>query len=181
MSILRQIGGRTRPGQHSGTGTGTGAARGISVKCPKCQSTITFTAPQNDAPLRCDHCHYPMICRSDLLLIVEACKNIENQTQGANAVGMLRRLSEMIPEAGTALGKLPTTHANYNLSLLEDERWNALENAYAAGDDNARGTLDLMVKSSPTLYGSGFCSKCGAKKYFARQGKSSCPYCQSTD
>lgn len=157
-----------------------GAEKGIGVKCPKCQSSIVFASLQGDAPIRCENCYYPMICRSDLFLIIDACKHIDSPAQGKYAVSVLRQLSEMMPEAGTALGLLPTT-LPFALAMGDDERWNILEKAYAAGDDNAREGLELMIKSSPALYSTGFCSKCGAKKYFARRAKSSCPYCQSAD
>lgn len=157
-----------------------GSDKGITVRCPKCQSRIVFTTLQNDAPIRCGKCNYPMVCRSDLFLLVEACKKIDSSAQAKCAVDVLRRLSEVMPEAGTALGMLPTL-VSFPLAVKDAERWNMLENAYAAGDDNAREGLELMIKASPGIYSARYCSSCGAKKYFEKHGRSSCPYCHSTD
>lgn len=175
MSILRSIGSsgaikKPHPG----------IDKGLSVKCPKCQSTIAFKGLPPEGPIRCGKCNYPMICRSDLFLLIDACMKVEKAAQATCAVEVLRRLSEVMPEAGTALGLLPT-RLSFPVALSDAERWNTLGNAYAAGDDNAQEGLELLIKSNPDLYSARYCSSCGAKKYFVRHGKSSCPYCHSTD
>lgn len=154
----------------------------LTVPCPKCQSVIQFSDMRDDAPVCCEKCNYPMIRRSDLFQIIASCKKAKNIRQAATAVAILRRLAEFMPEAGTALGMLPA-QLSFPLPLDEHERWNLLENTYAAGNDNAREGLELMLKSIPMLYGISYCNRCGAKKYFERnsRGKNGCPYCRCTD
>ena len=173
MSVIRR-------GPQVSSLPGKGGSTGIPVKCPKCQETIEITEFKGNKPIRCPRCSYPMIRRTDLLLIAAACKKLKNANQTRSAVGILKRMSEYLPEAGEALGALAN---QYTLPISDIERWNWLNGAYAAGDENAREWLDRMCQSNPGSYRQSFCEKCGAPKYYARQqaGSSLCKYCQSAD
>ena len=155
---------------------------GLTVTCPKCRASIVFSGLHGDTPIRCGSCNYPLIRRSDMFSIIAACKTVKTASQASCAVSVLRRLAEFMPEAGTALGLLPS-QLTIPLPLSESERWNVLANAYAAGDDNAREGLNLMRQSSPDLYSISYCKSCGAMKYHERHASSTtaCPYCQRTD
>jgi len=172
MSVLRR-------GNIGNAPAASGVGR-ITMKCPKCQENIGITEFRGNQPLRCAKCAYPLICRSDLLQIVTACRNLKNANQAANAVRVLGRLADYLPEAGTALGVLAN---QYTLPISDMERWNKLNSAYASGDENAREWLNRMCQSNPGIYMQGFCGNCGAPKYYIREqaGKSLCGYCQSTD
>lgn len=176
MSILRR--GIIMPN----SGAGKDSADGISVKCPKCQAVIMVTGMRGEAPVRCSKCNYPMILRSDLSLLIAACQNVKTAAQANSAVSILRRLSEFMPEAGAALGLLPS-QVEIALPLSEKERWNTLVNAYCAGNERAREGLQVMIKSSPELYGQRTCKNCGAPKYYERHvtGRTVCAYCQNAD
>lgn len=153
---------------------------GITVKCPKCQSAIVINRIHSDVPVRCSKCNYPMICRSDLMQIVSACKKLTSSDQIASAARILQQLSETLPEAGTALGVLANQQT---LPISDRERWSCLLAAYAAGDDDAREWLGLMCQSNPKMYERISCKNCGAPKYVEKsQRKSSvCVFCQLTD
>lgn len=179
MSILRRTGGSNGISQLT---KGPDKTDGIPVKCPKCQAGIIITSLHGDSPVRCHRCNYPMIRRSDLFLIIAACRKLKNASQARYAVAILRRLSEFMPEAGTALGMLPS-QTTIPLPLSEQERWNALISAYSAGDERAREGLHLMCQSNPEVYRRKPCGNCGAPKYFEEymRGKTVCTYCQCTD
>ena len=152
---------------------------GITVTCPKCQESIVIRGFSGDEPVRCGKCAYPMICREDLLLIVDACRKIDNADYVESAVKILRRLSDIIPEAGTALGALASM---YTLPVSDNERWNRLISAYAGGDENAQEWLRRLCQSNPGVYGCRPCRICGAPRYYikSQKDKTSCSYCQST-
>lgn len=179
MSILRNTGNsnsfRRSPARPE-------ANDGISVKCPRCQSVILCSGLHGDEPVRCSKCNYPLVCRSDLLLLINACKRIKNAHQVNCAVSVLLRLSEFMPEAATALGMLPTL-STFTIPLSERDRWNMLSGAYIAGDDSAQEGLQLMRHSNPGLYAYRNCSNCGAPKYYERHSrvKTLCPYCMNAD
>lgn len=150
----------------------------ISVKCSRCQAHIQIKGISSNMPVRCSECNYPMICYSDMLAIVEACRNAK-ESQLSSAVLILRFLSGVLPEAGTALGYLAK---KYTLQMSERERWIILQTAYAAGDEKAMEWLDLMCKSNPISYAKHNCPYCGAPIYMdlSHQEKKICVYCQST-
>lgn len=176
MSVFRPSSGLTRTYINDGKNK---FPNGISVKCPKCQSNIVITESSGNAPIRCEKCNYPMIRRSDLLLLIDACKNMEATPDGG-AVSVLLRLSEYIPEAGTALGLLAN---RLTLPLSTEQRWNKLLSAYAGGDEKAQEGLSLMCASHPERYEHRYCKNCGASKYIEKlhSGKTVCIYCQSSD
>ena len=126
--------------------------------------------------MRCAKCFYPMIHRSDLLLIVEACKN----SKSANSIGILRHLANYIPEAGTALGAMASKGV---LTINDSERWDYLNRAYTGGDENAREWLNIMCQSNPWNYKRSFCRHCGAPKYYTgdRGEITMCVFCHSRD
>lgn len=169
-----------RKGSKQGTIKPTGGE--IIVKCPKCQEEIHITGPNdNNEPIRCGNCAYPMIRRSDLLRIVEACrKKPADAAQALVAFKILIRMADYVPEAGTALGVLAN---HYTLSMTDWERWNRLVAAYAGGDENAREWLNRMCQSNPGTYKQENCSQCGAPKYYTKdqQGTTRCIFCHSTD
>jgi len=175
MSILRGV---MKPGKV----VGKDSSDGIAVKCPKCQAPIMVTSMRSEAAVRCARCNYPMILRSDLSLLIAACQDVKTSAQASSAVSILRRLSEFMPEAGAALGLLPS-QVEIALPLSEKERWNTLVNAYCAGEERAREGLQVMIKSSPELYGQRTCKNCGAPKYYERHftGRTVCAYCQNAD
>lgn len=177
MSVWR-TGGVFKNGPDAAKDQWTG--NGIAVKCPKCQADITIAAINGETPVRCPKCNYPMIRRADLLSIIAACKKQSNAKQLECVVGLLRRLSDYLPEAGTALGMLATQHP---LPISEEEKWDRLISAYAGGDVQAQEWLNLMCHSHPGLYEQRPCGNCGAPKYFEKRNQSStlCIYCQSTD
>lgn len=153
---------------------------GIPVTCPKCQANILIKGLQGNTPVRCSKCNYPMICRSDLLPIIAACKKATTAEQTHCANDLLQRFSEFMPEAGTAIGML----ANHQkIHIGDTERWAKLINAYAGGDNNAREFLNLMCASTPEYYEQEYCRSCGAPKYRDKRLKvsSACIYCQTTD
>ncbi len=154
-----------------------GDKSGITVKCPKCQENIKISGFKNDEPIRCPKCAYPMIRRADLLLIVAACRKIAHADQVGSAVRILGRLSDFVPEAGTALGDLAN---KYTLPLSDQERWNKLISAYHGGDESAQEVLNRMCKSNPETYVHASCKNCGAPKYYVRhqKGKNLCSFCQ---
>ena len=156
--------------------------RGLSITCPKCRADVIFTELRDDMPVRCGKCMCPMVTRSDLLLIINACKKVKTPYQAVCAVSILRKLAEFMPDAAAALGMLPAL-VTATLPVEEHDRWNMLNNAYTAGNDDARAGLELMQKSSPMLYGSGYCKRCGAKKYYGMNGgsKTVCRYCRKAD
>ena len=158
---------------------GSAAQNGISVKCPKCQTAILITAMGPGAPVRCPQCSYPMIRQTDLLAVVAACTAVGDH-QVDSAVRILRFLSDTLPEAGTALGKLAS---RYTLPLNESERWNRMVNAYARGDRNAQEWLNLMCKASPGKYERRVCKNCSAPVFIDKghHGKMLCVYCQCAD
>ena len=147
----------------------------ISVKCTKCQAYIPIKGISNNMPVRCPECNYPMICYSDMLSIVSACKNAK-ESQLSSAVGILRFLADILPEAGTALGYLAK---KYTVTMQEHERWIVLQFAYASGDDKAKEWLDLMCRSNPASYGKQYCPYCGAPIYMnlRSEEKKVCVYC----
>ena len=149
----------------------------ISVKCSRCQTHILIKGIGSNMPVRCPECNYPMICYSDMLSIVEVCKNAK-ESQLSSSVAILHFLSGILPEAGTALGYLAK---KYTLQMSERERWTILQYAYAAGDDKAREWLDLMCKSNPTTFEKKICPYCGATVYsdLSYQEKKICVYCKS--
>lgn len=152
----------------------------IAVRCPKCRETIGVTEIKGNRPIRCAKCSYPLIRRSDLMLIVAACKKPDNSNQVSTAMRILQQLAEILPEAGTALGEMADTHT---LPISDTERWNMLNESYAQGDENARELLNRMCKANPGIYGQRICKGCGATQYFIK-GKTEnalCSYCQSTD
>ena len=161
-------------------GTGIGKNAGVPFRCPKCTELINITDINGDAPVRCEKCNYPMIRRSDLLVIVAACKNIKNASQTKSATDILRKLSDHLPEAGTALGTLAS---KFTLPMSEDERWSILLSAYAGGDEHAKEWLHLMCKSNPGNYAETRCKNCGAIKYISKYhaGKMACIFCHNTD
>lgn len=153
---------------------------GISVSCPKCQANILFKDLRGNQPIRCDKCNYPMIRRSDLLPVVNACKKASTAEQMRCASDLLQRYSEFMPEAGTALGMLANLQ---KVNIGDAERWSKLINAYAGGDTSAREFLNLMCASTPEYYEQEFCRSCGAPKYRDKRQKlaGACIYCQTTD
>ena len=157
-----------------------GKKQGVTVRCPNCQEKIVLTELQNDAPVRCPKCYYPMICRADLVRIVDACREINSADQADSASGILERLSDIIPEAGTALGELAK---NYTLRGGDKERWNKLIGAYSGGDERAKDLLDKMCQANPQIYGKRICRSCGALKYYSKSQTTMtrCIYCLSSD
>lgn len=153
---------------------------GIIVKCPKCQGDISVTGFRNDEPVRCPKCAYPLVTRADMLQIIAACAKPDNAGQVGSAVGILKRLADFVPEAGTALGSLA---GKYTLPISEQERWEKLVDAYAAGDENAKEGLNRMCQSNPEMYGHKLCSHCGAHKYFIKRknGEPVCVYCRRSE
>lgn len=169
MSLLNR--GVLRPNAHR--------QAGLNCTCPKCQTGIRITQLQANAPIRCEHCSYPFIRRSDLMLIVAACKQI-NASQLGTAVTVLRQLSDKLPEAGTAMGELA---GRFTLPLSDDERWNYLLGAFSAGELKAQQYLNLMCKSAPERYSQSPCSHCGAPVYRAKSNPQAypCLYCRGTE
>lgn len=153
---------------------------GITVKCPKCQTSITVTAMTGDVPVRCGKCNYPLVLRSDLMQLIAACKTLKSNSQVGSAESILRSLSDYIPEAGTALGSLANQHP---LAISEKERWDRLVSAFSMGDAEAQEWLNLMCRSHPDLYERRQCKSCGAPKYVEKHhpDKTLCIYCQSAD
>lgn len=151
----------------------------VNCICPKCQMDISITQIQGTAPIRCEHCSYPFIRRSDLQRIVTACGQI-NASQVQTAVSVLRQLCGVFPEAGTALGALA---GRFTLPLSDDDRWSYLLGAFSAGDLNAQEYLNLMCKSAPDRYSQSPCSHCGAPVYRARNNPNTypCHYCRGTE
>jgi len=168
---LLDIGRRPRPGAAQG-----GAA--IIVKCPKCREDIRVTGFPNDEAVRCGRCAYPLVCRSDLLAIVEACGSASGAEQLVCAVRVLTWLTDHVPEAASALGSLAARHT---LPMSDRDRWSCLAAAWARGDRQAQEWLDKMCQSNPETYKRVPCKSCGAPRYFIgrRQDSAPCVYCQS--
>lgn len=173
MSVLRRGSIATRSADGA-------AVCGVTVQCPKCQERIIIAESRGNKPIRCAKCAYPLIRRSDLLLIAAACKKPASEAQAGRAVRILGWLADILPEAGTALGALANEHT---LPISDMDRWNRLNSAYATGDENAREWLNRMCQSNPGIYKQGFCGNCGAPKYYVKNqtGKALCTYCQSAD
>ena len=176
MSVLR-TGNRGNPQKSS---RWQGLSRGVAVPCPKCRETIWITGAMGDEPVRCGKCAYPMIRRADLLLIVSACRKIGSADQAESAVRILNWLTDLIPEAGNALGELAN---RYTVPISDRERWNKLIGAYAGGDRSAQEWLEKMCQSNPKTYQNDACRNCGAPKYYisGQRRQTSCVYCQTTD
>ena len=160
--------------EHTGHASG-----GISVKCSKCQMTFTVSSISATSPARCEKCGYPMILRSDLIAIADACAAAKNN-QIDSALSILQFLIEDLPEVGTAIGNLSS---RYTLPLSERARWNMLMKAYKSGNSNAQEWLNLMCKASPDIFEQRTCSNCSSPVFIDKQhqGKTFCLYCQCAD
>ncbi len=150
---------------------------GIVVKCPRCDASIIIGNMNSAEAVRCSRCHYPMICKADLHAIVRACQN-SNPNQVSCAVNILCCMADYFPEAGTALGALAK---KYPLPMDENERWEKLLAAYAAGDEGAREWLILMCQANSEAYRQCTCKNCGAIYFFRthQAGRSSCAFCHN--
>ena len=153
---------------------------GITVKCPKCQANIAIPGLNGREPVRCAKCHYPMILTEDMKAIVNACRELKNSNQVDCAVGILCKMVEYMPQAGTAIGALAN---KYPLPISENEKWAILNSAYAGGDGNAQEWLNLMCQTSPDRYQRCICKHCGAIKYIDRQDRirNVCVFCRKAD
>ena len=173
MGVLRD------PGKGKDGALRIPAAGAVSVRCSRCRSNIAVSSVSASSPVRCGRCGYPMVLRSDLLALVEACAGAKS-SQAGTALSILQFLADDLPEAGAALGVLTS---RYTLPLSERVRWSRLMAAYAAGDRSAQQGLDLMCKSTPDVFTRRTCPECGAPAYTDRlhQGKTLCVYCHSAD
>ncbi len=173
MSVLRDKSraGLTRPSSKN---------RAITIKCPKCQENISIIGFESNEAIRCARCAYPLILQDDLLQIVNACRELTSADQISSAVAILDKLTDLLPEAGTALGYLAK---KYTLPLNDQERWKKLIGAYAGGDASAQEYLDEMCRSNPENYKRSNCRNCGARKYYDKyqRGNASCIYCLSME
>ena len=174
MGVLRGLSDRGKNGDFTAPASG-----GVSVKCSRCRTNITVTSVGPGSPVRCGRCGYPMVLRSDLLALAEACAAAKN-SQITCAYSILQFLADDLPEAGAALGALAS---RYTLPLSERVRWSRLVNAYAAGNRSAKEWLSLMCKSSPDVFEERPCPNCSAPMFTDRlhQGRTLCVYCHSAD
>ncbi len=160
---------------------GSGGKSSLFVKCPKCRANMAINVPNASAPIRCPECNYPMIRKSDLMRIVDACEQLKSgdAAQANTACTLLNRMSAFLPEAAVALnrvaGKMPF------VSVAESARFNSLVHAYARGSAQAREALDNMCLVSPDMYSVQVCKSCGARVYTDKtsHGKSLCAFCHS--
>ncbi len=161
------------------TGRSGYSGNGISVKCPKCGARIVITSMGKEA-VRCNRCYYPMICKGDLLSIMEACRNPGDPSQVECAANILRSMTDYYPEAGSALGTLVMSRP---LPLDSNECWDKLSSAYAAGSKDAREGLILMCETHSEAYMQCICRNCGASKFIRKKqgGTSPCVFCQSEE
>lgn len=165
---------------------GTGIKREtncITITCPKCGANIVVSGLMGDKPIRCVECSYPLIKGSDLMPLIKACEQIDDSDMQRVSIAahILSRFSASFPEAAIALSRLVNRMPSKTIS--EFERFNALINAYAAGNFQAQEMLDDMCKSDPKAFEVRTCKCCGAKKYTSRMPntKVRCIYCQSED
>ncbi len=157
---------------------------GISMLCPKCGNEIKVNALFGERPLRCAACSYPLLKKSDFMPLITACEQVStSDAQCVNlAAHILLKLSEMVPEAATALNRIVNRIPFTTIS--ESERFNALSTAYAEGNVLAKEMLEKLCQSNPQVYEVQVCKNCGAKKYLMNRTaatKARCVYCQSED
>ena len=158
---------------------GVGHAQ-VSVKCPGCGGDIRLSNVGGGSPERCESCGYSFVRQSDLMLIANACAAVNPSRPDLlqSASSALRRISALVPEAALAMAKLAGRAAAVPLSA--DDRFGALQAAYACGSMEAEAQLDKMCRVNPQLYVHSVCPVCGASIFKkAHASAQMCVFCQN--
>ena len=150
----------------------------ISVNCPKCGTRNALRGFSDKAP-RCRVCCYPFVRQADLMLIVKACRadNMSDPAQAACAARLLKRLYPNVPQAAVAIAAISEENPAFPVSA--DERWKALNSAYAAGCGESEQYLNSMCRTNPHFFSSLRCPACGAAVYFDKRShaRPKCVFC----